>query len=417
MRRLSVRALRDAGGFRHGIVPPVEVVPTTFADLDGIANAAVAGDARGERDTVAGGIARDPDDAIACALGEALERYAAAAAQLPLRTAVELGTAEILGARAFSLFTPEQRRQPGFPFPIADAAEALYAPVHSLLDNREVWVPHELVSLGSRRGAAQVPSTSTGLAAHPDRWRALLSAVEELLERDAFTSFWLSSLGGRERVLSEQWTAPITSRGGAIECFELTQIWNPHPVIVVCGQLPLRGTKRYALGASCRGDHAGALEKAWLELLQGTIFAGWFAAEHPDLRLETGASVRDFPEHGVYYTLHPEAWDEVPMRRARHDRRPLPDERNHASAREQLESLVRALDRAGVRLFYRDLTTPDVADLGLTVVRALSPDLSLLHADEQLPFLGGRTRDVRWRWPDVLDATESSPNPYPHPLG
>jgi len=57
-----------------------------------------------------------------------------------------------------------------------------------------------------------------------------------------------------------------------------------------------------------------------------------------------------------------------------------------------------------------------VAAAGLRVMRVLSPALSGLHADERAPFLGGRCRDVAWRYPGVPHGG-AFPNPFPHPLG
>jgi ribosomal protein S12 methylthiotransferase accessory factor len=83
---------------------------------------------------------------------------------------------------------------------------------------------------------------------------------------------------------------------------------------------------------------------------------------------------------------------------------------------QQLESLWRALDQEGIELFYRELTTIDVAQAGLRVMRVISPQLSALHADERAPFLGGRCNDVEWRYPGAVRHTAFS-NPLPHPLG
>jgi ribosomal protein S12 methylthiotransferase accessory factor len=288
--------------------------------------------------------------------------------------------------------------------------------VFALADNAEVWVPEALVGLGSRVQPAVLPSTSTGLAADPDRLRALLRAIEELLERDAFASAWLAGLRGRELALPAAIAAPVADRGGEVRAFDLTQAWNPHPVVVVCGQLPLAGLRRYALGAACRSDHARALEKAYLEWIQGTIFAGYYVNAHPGLRFASPADVRDFEHHGAYYAIRPHEWTELPLLAADGAPRPLPAPAPASPPALELARLHAALAAVDVPLYYRELTTPDVAACGLTVVRALSPALTPLHGDERAPFLGGRARDVAWRWPGGR-TVGPFPNPLPHPLG
>jgi ribosomal protein S12 methylthiotransferase accessory factor len=416
LRPLSLHRLTEAAGFRHGIVPPWEEVAPAAADLPGFHNVCVVGDTDSTRDSTSGALARTRDAAIGAALGEALERYAAGIARFPLRTLAALDGRPHIPPEQWALFSPEQQRAPGFAWPAVAPAAVHYAPVFALADNSETWVPEALVGLGSHAQPACLPSTSTGLAAHPDRLCALLRAVEELLERDAFAAAWLCGLRGREVALPARYTQPVAARGGDVRCFDVTQIWNPHPVMVVCGQLPLAGVRRFSLGAACRGDHAGAVEKAFLEWVQGTIFAGYYLNRHPGLRFASPADVRDFHQHGVYYTLHPQHWPALPLLAGDGPARPLPAPAEFVPPAAALVRLQAALASAGVRLYYRDLTTPDVRALGMTAVRALSPELTLLHGDEQAPFLGGRARDVAWRWPGGRTAG-AFPNPQPHPLG
>ena len=63
-----------------------------------------------------------------------------------------------------------------------------------------------------------------------------------------------------------------------------------------------------------------------------------------------------------------------------------------------------------------DLTSPDVFQMGMRVVRVLIPELVSLHGDHRYPFLGSRRiYDV----PKMLGFkknTEGMLNPYPHPF-
>jgi ribosomal protein S12 methylthiotransferase accessory factor len=179
-------------------------------------------------------------------------------------------------------------------------------------------------------------------------------------------------------------------------------------VVAVIGELPLRGLRRLALGAACRPHLADAVDKALREWIQGIIFVGHQLNER---RRKTMAAPRTFVEHGLYYTLNPSLWPQLPLRRPT----PAPA-RVQYSVYQNFPSLLRTLAANGVRLCYRDLTTPDVAALGLTVARVLSPPLTPLSADHLWPCLGGRALDHAWRWPD-RPPVGAIPNPLPHPLG
>jgi ribosomal protein S12 methylthiotransferase accessory factor len=416
---LSQRLLRQATGVRCGLTLPASPAAAGMADLPGFHNWAVPIDVSQPWLSACGALARTAPEAEAGAIAETIERYCAGIARFAALSQAELPAgARCLPHRAFALYAEAQEHAAGFPWPSARWREGLYAEVFALADNRPCWVPQELVGMGPRRGDAVLPSTSSGLAAHTDPWLALLRAAQELLERDAFAVTWVNSLGGREIPLGDNYEAPVRSRGGQVLAFDLTQAWNPHAVVAVCGRLPQRGHPRIALGVACRQTRAQAIEKAYLEWVQGIMYAGQGAygllrsdfakgGEHPET----------FEEHAVHYSLHPERWDNVPLLRHR-----FPSSATGAEGAETrspavaLNDLRRMLANLGIELFYRDLTTPDVRAAGLHVVRVLSPALSLLHGDERYPFLGGRTRDVGWRYPDLV-APSNGLNPFPHPLG
>ena len=121
--------------------------------------------------------------------------------------------------------------------------------------------------------------------------------------------------------------------------------------------------------------------------------------------------------HAVYYTKHPEKWENVPLIKYRTPYKYV--ERNNQligkDINYKLNFLLKKLQQENIRLFYKDISTIDVKDVGVTVIRVLSPDLSLLHGDENEMFLGGRTKDIIWRYKGLK--SREFPNHYPHPLG
>ncbi|MBU2049307.1 MAG: YcaO-like family protein, partial [Gammaproteobacteria bacterium] len=356
----------------------------------------------------------------------ALERLAAAQASVEVRPRHALTPAHRLDESAFALFSARQRATPGFPWPMPEHDDDLFAAVHALDDNRRVWVPQELVGLGPRRGLARLPSTSSGLAAWRDgrdgAWLALLRAAQELLERDALAVTWLNGVAGRRIALPAQWQAFAHERGGELQAFDLTQHWNPHPVIAVAGGIPFEGRPRHVLGIACRAEPGEALHKALLEWQQALTFAAHLCSRESARLPRDAAALRSFDEHAAFYTLRPELWPQLPLFGEAGDstlQLPPPSAALRPAAPRaiaELDLLRRRLGRAGIALYYRELTTADVAAAGLRVMRVVSPQLSGLHADERAPFLGGRCRDVAWRYPGVPHGG-AFPNPFPHPLG
>ena len=425
--RASMMAAADA---RTGICLPWHRAGAVAWEVPGMVHVAVPAEPVNTWQGVSGAVAwGDPAQASEAAVAEALERYAAARIALPVRRRADVPAHELWSEDRFALYSAEQRAQPGFLWPMPQSDDDGFSPVFRLSDNQQVWVPQELVGLGVRAGRARMPSTSSGLAAQKDTagegpWRALLRATQEVLERDALAVTWLNGLGGREIDLPERFARVVAQLGAEVFALDLTQAWNPHPVVAVMGRHHAEGQARHAFGIACRATLDEAMDKAWLEWAQSLRFADHLA-RHGTVPAEP-AELRRFDEHAAYYTCHPQGWAQLPLLRHRTPHTPPAPHPSvhgcpstHASPVpdvEALQSLVESLAAQGIELAYRELTTPDVAQAGLRVVRVLSPQLSLLHADERSPFLGGRTGDWRWRYPHA-QAHHPLSNPWPHPLG
>lgn len=434
MQALSDHLLHSVAGARCGVVLPAHALLDEPCDdigplFDGLRvhNAATPADPANPWQTASGAVALDARGAASGAIAEALERIAAAQATFEVRPRHAIPADARLDDAAFALFTDAQRVAPAFPWPMPQTGDDLLAEVHALSDNRAVWVPQELVGLGPRRGEARMPSTSSGLAAWRDArggpWLAVLRAAQELLERDALAATWSNGLGGRTVELPADWQAFVAARGGTLTAFELTQCWNPHPVIAVAGSLPFEGRPRPVMGIACRARRGEALHKALLEWVQALTFAAYLVGNRGDTLPRTPMALRRFDEHAAFYTLRPELWAQTALHAhaapsgLRIDAGDVHARSTQAGeAAAQLQTLNVSLGHADVALFYRELTTRDVAAAGLRVMRVLSPQLTGLHADERAPFLGGRCADVEWRYPGAV-SHGAWPNPLPHPLG
>ena len=413
--------LTSAAALRCGLLLEPQRVAAEACDLPGLFNVAVPEDPSNPWQTVSGAVGTTPEAALIGAVAEGLERYAAAFVAAETRPRSTIPAADRLDEAQFAGFSDEQLRRPDFPWAAQAQPDDLFAQVFGLLDNRSLWVPQEWVGLGPRVGQARLPSTSSGLAAFRavdgGPWMAILRAAQELLERDALAATWLNGLGGRQIPLPAAWHEQVQARCGEAYAFDLTQDWNPHPVVAVAGGIPQRGTARCCLGIACRATRDEAMQKAWLEWGQALTFAGFLKRTQSAKMPRQAEQLRRFDEHAVFYTLRPDLWSKTAL--IAHRQPFAPVERYApppAGAVDQLDRLVHQLAAGGIDLYYRELTTPDVAAAGLHVMRVISPQLTGLHADERAPFLGGRCKDIRWRYGDAPRHTEF-PNPLPHPLG
>ena len=405
--------MHQAVGQRHGMVLPPQRAPLSMADAD-IVHYGVPRRIDSPWESASGGVARRERDARLAAIGETVERAASGLVQLPMSPRRDIPPDERIDAEDFALFTPDQRAQPGFPHGSIYDPDCPYLEVFSLVDNSPVWVPQPFVSLQDphRTGAPN----SSGLAAGPDPHAALLRGVQELIERDALMTTWLHGLPGHAITPPSPLVSEVAKLSGEFTVLDLTPAYSPFPVAAVMGGIPKRGVWRYSLGVACKHDRDSAVNKAYLEWNQGVLFAGVYGELADVSRIQKDTELHSFDEHAMYYTLYPELWPKLPILQEKNapyapSRRTAPEDPRRA-----LDAVRKALVDAGIRVYYREVSTIDAIQAGLRVVKALSPDMALIHSHDAWPFVHKVDGMVESRYPG-RGAESQFPNLKPHPLG
>jgi ribosomal protein S12 methylthiotransferase accessory factor len=375
-----------------------------------------------------GGAGFSRSEALAAAIGEAVERYSACFVpheRLVEATATELGAAAV-PPEDFALFHPHQYARPDFPFvPFTVSSRIRWVEGIELASGRSVWVPADLVYLsdvgGDRPRIAH--ATSNGLACADTASAATERGLFELLERDAFMITWSNRLslprldhsGDPElEALDERYFAPAGLDYAAIDLSSF------HGIPCVLGVVSAPGTG----GALGVGAAAGrTIGRAWWKALSESFAsrsAGrQLALVRPDRQLSAdGSNIASFEDHIQFYsddrnaaraaflTASPEvrATRDVPALGSRGD--------------DLVAELVARVERAGSTAVAVDVTSPDVAAAGLRVVKTLAPGLCGLDVAHRARFLGSprlldmakraKLTDRRLRFEDL--------NPDPHPF-
>lgn len=301
------------------------------------------------------GFHEDSDLAYRSAVGEMLERYCAHFVPAPAPDSLERVD--------WRDFTDQQLAQPDFPY--TDVTPRQWVPATDLADGRTVAVAAQAVLLCSEMGEERRhPSLSHGLCCHQSLQQALWGGLWECLERDAVASWWLQQGQPGE----------IPCRVG--HCF-------------VALERDSQG--RLAFG-SAAGPNSECARRARREALHNLVF----------LRQQEPRQVPRLPvsfaQHQRRYWEHPQDFPAG---------QPLPLAPRTAPS--ELAELARQLRDDGIRLYSVDLTTPDVAALGCTVVKVFSPDLLYLPArHDAWPMGRSRYRELR----GSLERPE-----HPHPMG
>lgn len=383
-------------------------------------------------ETFEGGTGYGPSRATAraAALGEAIERYAASYVpdhELVLASADELDGAVDPGR--FALFAPEQHADERFPFvPFARSTRIRWVRGRSLATGDDAWLPAQLVYLPWRRladGEQEIAySTSNGLACGRTADEALLAALLELVERDAFMITWAARLSfprltwRRDADLvafERRHLAPAGLRHSAVDLSAVHGV----PTVLAVVHADARCPGELGVGAAAAPTAREACRKAFVEAYAVHRGARALALGPRRPFRADFADVVEFTDHIHVYALrehaaHAAFLDASRRRRSISDVPPLEGE--HAA--EHVAALLERLAARSLEAFCVDVTAPDVREAGLHVFRAVVPELCPLDVRHDARFLGAeRLRRVPYELglrPRPLRIDEL--NPYPHPF-
>ena len=379
----------------------------------------------------AGGAAADRGSALAKAIGEAVERYCAAlyeVEELPM-SSCKAASFPCVPPEEFALYSREQYTQPGFPFvPFTDTTPVRWAPTVDAATGNTYYVPAAMVFIPYVYDQANgeqpiVQPISTGLACHSSPAEAALSAICEVIERDAFTITWQAMLS-MPQLRPETLSAPnrnlverFERTGSSITLLNITtDLGVPTLLAVLRSRVPEAPARVFAAAsdidperAVCKSLEELALTRRLAQLLQAhgpplvpTPHYGNIVMQDDHVCLygdHANAPLSDF----IFASTERIAFDAI---------------ENIATGdpKRDLQSLIEKVRTVCHKVLLADLTSPDVRNLGLTVVRAVIPGLHPLFIGHSLRAMGGSRL---WEVPQKLGyqgiTQASGDNPAPHP--
>jgi ribosomal protein S12 methylthiotransferase accessory factor len=370
-------------------------------------------------------------EAMAGAIGEAVEHYCASQVDESAVRRMSLGEAgsDCVAPAEFVLYSDRQYAGKNLPYVRPETHMELgWVRGRELPENREVLVPASLTYLnysGQSNEPQLCPATSNGLAAGPDLESAMLNGLYELMERDAFLITWMNklpvphvditSLSG----LAKSICSHYKRFGVQVEIYEMT-LDLPAYVMMACAvDLSGRGPA-LVVGLGCNLNPAIALEKALMEICQsrpGEVIR--YHRHPPQDRLRCYQDVRVLEDHSAFVSL-PERLTEFAFLRDgdRPERLGELANRSRGNSKADLDQCIEALKERHTRVVSVDLTTSDVAAFDLRVVRMIATGLQPIHFGFGEERLGGRRL---YEVPQFLGyaasmRTEEDLNPCPHPL-
>ena len=379
-----------------------------------------------------GGASSDRQHAVAKAIGEAVERYCAAVYDVEEFSLFNSKDAPFrcVNPESFALYSPEQYALPGFPFvPFDHTTPVRWVSGFDVLTNQELFVPAAKVFvpytyyLGTGDSPICQP-ISTGLACHMSHAEAAVSAICEVIERDAVTLMWQAMIAPAQlsvETLSDE-NYDLVERfehtGGKVSIFNIT---TDVCVPTVLSVVRYRSSEQPALvaAASASLDPEEAVRKSLEELAHTRRYSQQINQKLPRL-------IVDLPQHENVndQISHLNFWCDAQNLSfaeflfASKERMAF-DELSKLSTgdpRRDLEKIARVVEATGDRVLIVDVTTPDVRELGFAVVRAIVPGYHPLALGFAIRACGGRRLyEVPQRLGHKGITRETGDNPFPHP--
>lgn len=406
--------------------PAVQIYLAEFQDPTVISDTYRPRIANTARQASGAGLTRT--EALWSTIGEAVERYSASIyGHIPRMTAL---ADDVPGGREYLErlihFKEESFAAGDVDFARPDPEiERDWIIAKRLPDGSDTAVPASLALMGfdAQRESDILDRTySTGLACHVTSEQAVVSGLHELIERDAYSSYWLT--GAAPVVLSQSlvkkhlpqsFYEQIERLGLTMRVLALRTDCHT-PVMVTVVAVPDGGV---ATGASCNLDPVQALRKAIVEAFH--TFNWCLDMKRLNRQLHDPTEIDDFKDHVAWY-LTPDrskAYRWLTQEMVEIDAFPddwAPINIDNLAPQYQVDTLVERLTSAGFAPSFADLTPPDVSDVGFHVIRAFCSGLQPLSAGYTAVHTDHRRLKAFMAWrgtPGTVNVTLDPPHCFP----
>jgi ribosomal protein S12 methylthiotransferase accessory factor len=345
----------------------------------------------------------DKRSAKISAAGEAVERYSGSV-YFPdeiIYSSYNKIQAEAIHPKELVLYLPEQYKDLDFS-PFDADAEIGWIKAYSLVSNKILYVPAQSTVLNYNMKSKQeflCHATSNGLAAGSTMLNAILSAAEEVIERDAFMIAWHNELPCKRIDPLDHPAADVKElyesykrRGVELRLF---QIPTDTPCKIFAGVgVQLQGSGPcVVVGLGCDFSGAAAARQAMLEV--GQVRPSFKQRiREPKVKerlkklLEDPINVEELEDHDLLYA--------VPDKLSAFDflfRQPVTtfkwDKINERTGEEKLNELIRFCATHNADLIYCNLTSPDMESIGLYTARVIITGFQPIHFGYKNIRLGG----------------------------
>jgi len=288
------------------------------------------------------------------------------------------------------------------------------------------WLPLQVAFLGagiSDKGTqdeiAISEPISTGMACGQTLNDATLSGIYEVVERDAIMGMWINRINSPRVDFSAQ-TIESSRLRRILKDLDRTEykiivndLTSDFGIPVYFATLLYDDVPYTIVGAGCHHNPEIAIEKALLEIMMAlSVFAQQdISAEE----ISADYEIADMHDHAKIYMFN-DLRSRLDFLNNKYVTKIRQQQWRASSNDEILKFVVKIISENGYKLYVNDLTTPEVQDLGLFVVKVVIPELlPLNNLHNNTPNGAARVK----RFNQIFGSKnhlDSELNPWPHPF-
>lgn len=372
-----------------------------------------------------GGCGYEWDHTILSTIGETMERYACAfydKKEIIYSSYKELPKKAIHPSQ-FSLLHENQYSQKNFPLKRFDEeVEVSWFPCTDLITGEECYIPGQFIYIPFSLDKNIINiNTSTGLAAHTNMHKAILTGLYECIERDCFVLTWMHNHVAPKIIISteiQQHLNAIYPSNFEWHFFDITYDLQIPTVYGIC-----TGTTEYgrfiAVGSATRSTMGAALKKVIQEIGQAIPYFRWVLGENEGWEAtDDFYKITSFEHHSIFYLKRKDMWQKV----FGHWFEATPSvaiDFNEPEPKDDITTINQMLSmfsKMGYNVVFKDLTTPDIDQVGYKSIKVLIPQLLQLSGAYPFYFNGAQRL---YEVPEKLGwgkKTYEDLNKFPHPF-
>lgn len=360
-------------------------------------------------------------------IGETVERYCPAFYNLNnmirsnYRTipvhAISPSEYALFHEKQFSFFHEKKYKM----YPFDEEIELYWDKCVDLTNGLETYTPAACIYLPWTKEDKWITvGTSTGLAAHTNYYKSLLTALYEIIERDSFVITWYQKVVAPKIIINSDIQNFIHS------CFPAKYEWHffditydikvPTAFAICFGEAEYG--KFIAVGTATRDTLADALRKVILEAGQAVSYFRYLLGEKKNWMPDNDFNhILNFEDHSIFYIKRPEYQNVMDIWRNIKPSLQIDfNEKKDVNVKDKVVQIVKLLKEKNYNVLVKDITTPDVNQVGFYCLRVIVPQLLQMGGAYPFYFLGGKRLYEVPKMMGYHSHSFDELNKFPHPF-